>query len=72
MMEIKKDQQGSEAWLSFLQEAHRQDPGKTPAIFSGYVTGLGRDTYSLISEELTRTTKKPIQVLDHGCGDGFL
>ncbi|HUP57893.1 MAG TPA: class I SAM-dependent methyltransferase, partial [Bdellovibrionota bacterium] len=58
-------------WAAYLAEAHDAAPGMTPRAFATFRTAEGKSSYEILASVLDKR-KGDIQVVDLGCGDGFL
>jgi ubiquinone/menaquinone biosynthesis C-methylase UbiE len=55
-----------------LQTLHQRFPGATPKSLQWARTADGQESYDLLLNALIITSQTPQQILDLGCGDGFL
>ncbi|AZC22682.1 class I SAM-dependent methyltransferase [Pseudomonas sessilinigenes] len=56
----------------FLQDFHQRHPGTTPLVFSALELPGRGSSYDILASTLHSTASSKSQLLDLGCGDGFL
>lgn len=61
-----------EDWNLHLLEVHKEAPSMTPPAFSIHRTGLGQNSYQVLTDTLTSLPRTDIRLLDLACGDGHL
>jgi SAM-dependent methyltransferase len=64
-----------EEWREYLREVHGRQPGLSPVMFGRRTTQDGRSSYDMLVERAAaeaRTSRRPLDLLDLACGDGYL